>query len=99
MAQALQVGVVKPLAGWLTQQQLAWLEQHVEGLPPAHDAEALATFLTGISKAGFEYPAEHYGCLLIAQQVRTLHLSCEEVETLDLLQPIRADWMNDVSFY
>ena len=41
----------------------------MEGLPPAHNYEGLATFLTGISRAGFEYPAEHYGRLLIAQQV------------------------------
>lgn len=59
---------MKPLAGLLTQQQLAWIEKHLEG--HAAECQELATFLCGISRAGFEYPEEHYGCLAVLQPVR-----------------------------
>jgi hypothetical protein len=65
--QALEDGVVKPLAGHMTQQQQTWLEGHLT--TGCKDYQALATFLIGISKAGYEYPEENYAALAFAQPV------------------------------
>jgi len=58
---------VKPLAGHMTQQQVTWLEGHLAA--GCGDYQALATFLIGISKAGYEYPEENYAAMAFAQPV------------------------------
>ena len=62
--------MVKPLAGKLTQQQVTWLEGHLAA--GCRDYQALATFLIGISKSGYEYPEEHYAAMSFAEPVPPL---------------------------
>lgn len=61
---------MRPLAGSMTQQTQAWLEQHLQSHPA--DCQALASFLAGASLTGYQYPPEHYGCLLLTQPVSSL---------------------------
>lgn len=65
--QALQEGALKLLGGYMTQQQLSWLEGHLA--EHQGDCQPLITFLTGISSTGYEYPEQDYGSLALVQQV------------------------------
>ena len=67
VSQALQESTLKVLSNFMTQQQLAALEN----LLPLYrsDCQAILTFLIGISSSGYEYQERYYASLALLQEV------------------------------